>query len=236
MKPIRRILLKLSGEMLSKGHDCIDVAAISDMLSDIKEAYTRGIEIGIVIGGGNILRGGRCGFDQRIKRATADTMGMIATMINALALRDLLNDISVPAEILSARGVDGVLTSTSAHLATQYLASGKVVIFCAGTGNPFVTTDSTASLRAIEIEADAIFKATTVDGIYDKDPKQYDDAKRFSLLNYEEVLKKELGVMDLTAFIQCRDFNMPICVFSMEKPGALLRILDGEAEGTWVGR
>ncbi|RUS69157.1 hypothetical protein EGW08_023085 [Elysia chlorotica] len=161
-------------------------------------------------------------------------MGMIATMINALALRDVLLSEGVSVDTFSSRGVDGVLKVASAHEFNQSLAAGNVVIFAGGTGNPFVTTDSTASLRAIEIGADALLKATTVDGVYDKDPNKYADAKRFEKVSFAEVVSKELSVMDLGAFTQCRDFGIPIYVFDMQQPNALIDAVTESKYGTWV--
>ena len=231
---VKRVLIKLSGESLSTDGNGIQVEAISDIIKDIKQVLALGVQIAIVIGGGNILRGGRTDFKQSIKRATADQMGMLATMINALALTDILNANGLKAQALSSRGIDGVLQTSNAKDASKFLCAGEIVVFAGGTGNPFVTTDTTASLRAAEIEADAILKATTVDGVYDKDPNKYKDAKKYHELTFDEALKKELAVMDLSAFLQCREFNIPICVFNMENKGAVLRVVQGESEGTWV--
>ncbi|AJC48554.1 UMP kinase [Allofrancisella guangzhouensis] len=231
----KRVLLKLSGEFLSTDHGFgISVQAAQSILDQIKILTQAGVELAIVIGGGNILRGGRANFDDKIKRATADSMGMIATMINALALRDMLISEGLDVDVFSAKGVDGLLKVASAHEYNQALEAGKIVIFAGGTGNPFVTTDSSASLRAIEIDADALLKATTVDGIYDKDPGRYKDAKRFESISFEEVVRRELCVMDLGAFTQCRDFNVPIYVFDLCQPQALLDAITDSKYGTWV--
>lgn len=232
---LRRVLLKLSGEFLSADHGFgINVESAQSLISQIKLLRESNIEIAIVIGGGNILRGGRADFGDKIRRATADSMGMIATMINALALRDMLLSEGVSVDTFSSRGVDGVLKVASAHEFNQSLAAGNVVIFAGGTGNPFVTTDSTASLRAIEIGADALLKATTVDGVYDKDPNKHADAKRFKKVSFAEVVSQELSVMDLGAFTQCRDFGVPIYVFDMQQPNALIDAVTESNYGTWV--
>lgn len=235
MEPrFKRILIKLSGESLSNTGRGINVEAIQPIIQDIKTLIKNDVQVGIVIGGGNILRGAQGDFKGQIERSTADTMGMLATMINALALRDLMKFHNINTTALSARYVDAVMQTANAPLANELLDNGNVVIFAGGTGNPFVTTDTTAALRACEIKADALLKLTTVDGVYDKDPNQYKDAKRYEALSFSEVLDKELKVMDLGAFVQCRDFNVPICVFNMNKSGALIRVVAGEDEGTWI--
>ena len=232
---LKRVLLKLSGESLSNDNGFgINVFNAQDIVKQIKEINSSGVELAIVIGGGNILRGGRANFGNSIKRATADSMGMIATIINALALRDMLISEGVNAEAFSARGIDSLIKTANSFEFNKSLSNGNVVIFSGGTGNPFVTTDSAASLRAVEIGADAILKATTVDGVYNKDPNKFLDAERFDKITFNEVLSKELSVMDLGAFMQCRDFNIPICVFDMQKENALIDVLDGSATGTWV--
>ncbi|WP_116963520.1 UMP kinase [Fastidiosibacter lacustris] len=230
----KRVLIKLSGESLSINGFGIQVEAVKEIIHDIKRAQVMGVQLAIVIGAGNILRGSKAQFGDQIERSTADTMGMLATMINALALSDILTSNGIDNEVLSSKGIDGVIQTSCPKLAKSYLNTGKVVIFAGGTGNPFVTTDSTASLRAAEIQADAILKITTVDGVYDKDPKEHDNAKKFDVLSFADVLRKELAVMDLGAFIQARDFNIPICVFNLNNSGALMRVLNNEQEGTWV--
>ncbi|AJI55019.1 UMP kinase [Francisella philomiragia] len=232
---LKRVLLKLSGESLSADQGFgINVESAAPIINQIKTLVSLGVELAIVVGGGNILRGGRVDFGDKIRRFTADSMGMIATMINALALRDMLISEDVDAEIFSAKGVDGLLRVASAHEFNRELAKGTVLIFAAGTGNPFVTTDTTASLRAVEIGADALLKATTVDGVYDKDPNKYSDAKRFAKVTFSEVVSKELNVMDLGAFTQCRDFGIPIYVFDLTQPNALVDAVVDSKHGTWV--
>lgn len=233
---LKRVLLKLSGESLASDHGFgVSVDSAKPILTQIKTLIEAGVELAIVVGGGNILRGGKASFGDKIKRATADSMGMIATMINALALRDMLISEGVDTEVFSAKGLDGLLKVASAHEFNQAMNAGKVVVFAGGTGNPFVTTDTTASLRAVEIGADALLKATTVDGVYDKDPNTHPDAKRFDKISFAEVVVRELSVMDLGAFTQCRDFNIPIYVFDMTQENALIDAISTSKYGTWVG-
>ncbi len=230
---MKRILLKVSGELLSSQASMMDDQLIDDFIRQVRQIKSQGIGVGIVIGGGNILRGGRSGSD-KLQRATADRMGMLATMMNALALNDLFQAKGVDALACSARAVDSMLPSVSSTLIQQAMANGQVIIFAGGTGNPFVTTDSAAALRSIEMSADALFKLTTVDGVYDKDPNQHADAQMYQRVTFTQVLEKQLNVMDYGAFVQCRDFNIPICVFNMKQPGALQQaVLQGD-RGTWV--
>lgn len=231
-----RILLKLSGEALSGGNgNGIDPKTVTRIANEIKEINLLGVQVGIVIGGGNIFRGttlSALGLD----RVTADQMGMLATVINALAMRDMLQAIDVPTRVMSAIPLSGLVDHYDRRKAINQLGMGRVVIFAAGTGNPLVTTDSAASLRGIEIKADVVLKATNVDGIYSNDPSKDPNAILYTALTYQQALEKELGVMDLAAFCQCRDYNMPLRVFNIEKQGALLRIVKGEQEGTSVTR
>ena len=213
----------------------IDIGCTQKIINNIKSALDQhSIEIGIVIGGGNILRGGRASFQNKISRNTADQMGMLATLINGLALRDMLIANDLKAITLSARSVEGVLDPIDVIKAKQYLSDGYIVIFSGGTGNPYVTTDSAASLRAVEIQADALLKATTVDGVYNVDPNKDPNAKKYHKISYSEVLKKELGVMDIAAFAQCRDFNIPICVFNMNVEDSISLVLSRHSQGTWI--
>ncbi len=234
-KPVyRRILLKLSGEaLMGQSEFGIEPNVIARMAEEIAEITRLGVQVGLVIGGGNLFRGQALS-EAGLGRITGDYMGMLATLMNALAMRDILEQANVPTRIMSAIPMSGVVDHYDGRKADHHLKEGRVIIFAAGTGNPLVTTDSAASLRSIEVNADILLKATNVDGIYDKDPAKYDDATRYHQLSYKEVLKKELGVMDLTAFCQCRDHNMPIRVFNVHKHGALLRIVFGEDEGTLV--
>jgi uridylate kinase len=201
---------------------------------EIGELVDLGVEVGLVIGGGNLFRGKQLAV-AGLERITGDQMGMLATVMNALALRDAFEKAGFIAHIMSAIPIHGIVEPYEQRLAITYLKQGKIVIFAGGTGNPLVTTDSAASLRAIEIKADILIKATGVDGIYAKDPKQDPMAERYQSLTYKEVLSQELQVMDLVAFTQCRDHGMRVCVFNLHKEGALLRVVKGENEGTIVG-
>ncbi len=230
----KRVLLKLSGEALM-GDDPygINRATIERTVADVAEVAKLGVEVAVVIGGGNIFRGVAPGA-QGMDRATADYMGMLATVMNALALADAMKHVGVTARVMSAIGIEQVVEPYVRPKALQYLEEGKVVIFAAGTGNPFFTTDSAACLRAIEIDADVVLKATKVDGVYTADPFKDPHAEKFDHLTYDEVLDRKLGVMDLTAICLCRDHKMPLRVFNMNKPGALLNIVHGGAEGTLI--
>ncbi|WP_340679590.1 UMP kinase [Paraglaciecola sp.] len=230
----RRILLKLSGEALmgEEGFG-IDPKVLERMAQEIKELVELDIQVGLVIGGGNLFRGeglAKAGMN----RVVGDHMGMLATVMNGLAMRDALHRASVNARLMSAIPLNGVCDDYNWAEAISLLKSGRVVIFSAGTGNPFFTTDSAACLRGIEIEADAVFKATKVDGVYDADPVKNPNAVMYKTLTYNEVLDKELKVMDLAAFTLARDHNMPIRVFNMNKPGCLKAVVLGENVGTLI--
>lgn len=230
----KRILLKLSGEALM-GDDQFGInrATIERMVSEIAEVTKVGVEVAIVIGGGNIFRGvagGSVGMD----RATADYMGMLATVMNALALADAMNKQGLTARVMSAIGIEQVVEPYVRPKALQYLEEGKVVVFAAGTGNPFFTTDTAAALRGAEIGAEVVLKATKVDGVYTADPMKDPEATRYTKLAFDEAIGRNLGIMDATAFALCRDQKLPIRVFSIVKPGALLRVVMGEDEGTLV--
>jgi len=232
--PYRRILLKLSGEaLMGDGDYGIDPGVISRVASEIGEIVNLGVEVGVVIGGGNIFRG--AGLAQSgIERVTGDHMGMLATVMNSLAMQDALERQSIPARVMSALSIHQVCEDYIRRRAMRHLEKGRVVIFAAGTGNPFFTTDSAASLRAIEIGADIMLKATKVDGVYSADPVKDPDAVFYSELSYDDVIAKKLAVMDATAIVMCRDQKMPLRVFNMNKTGALMRVVTGEAEGTLV--
>ena|SRR3990167_5719952 len=234
-KPIyERVLLKMSGEaLMGSGKSAIDPAVLDRIASEINEIRELGVEIAIVVGGGNFFRGAALS-EAGINRITGDYMGMLATMMNALALRDALERVGMDVRILSALPMSGVTDQFHRRKAMHHLSRGRVVIFAAGTGNPLVTTDSAASLRGIEIEADAVLKATNVDGVYSEDPSKNVDATFYHRLHYQEALSKELKIMDLAAFCQCRDYGMTLRVFNINKPGALLRVLTGKEEGTTV--
>ena len=230
----KRILLKLSGEALM-GQDAFGINrnTIDAIIAEVAQASALGVEMGVVIGGGNIFRGvapGAAGMD----RATADYMGMLATIMNALALQDAMRRAGINARVQSAINVEQVCEPYIRGKAIRYLEEGKIVIFAAGTGNPFFTTDTAAALRGTEIGAEMVLKATKVDGIYTADPNLDSTAKRYETVSFDEVIIKNLKVMDATAFALCRDQKLPITVFSIYKPGAMCRVLMGENEGTRV--
>jgi uridylate kinase len=230
----RRVLLKLSGEALGNGQSTgIEAARVSDMAEQIGEVRKLGIEVVIVIGGGNIFRG-VSGSEKGIERATADYMGMLATVINALALQDALDRRGVATRVQSAITMTQVAEPFIRRRAVRHLEKGRVVIFAAGTGNPYFSTDTAAALRANEIGAEVILKATKVDGIYDSDPKKNPKAQRFARITYLDALQKQLKVMDSTAFSLCMDNKMPIIVFDLFKPHNLKRVVLGEEVGTLV--
>jgi len=230
----RRVLLKVSGEALMGGEDYgIDPKVIGRLADEVIEAQQAGAEVGVVIGGGNIFRGAGLaagGMD----RVTGDQMGMLATVINALAMQDALEKRGARVRVMSAIKINDVCEDYIRRRAIRHLEKGRIGIFAAGTGNPFFTTDSGAALRAIEIGADLLLKATKVDGVYDADPKKFPDAKRYDRLTYDEVLGQGLEVMDTAAFALARDSDLPLRIFDMSQPGVLLRILRGENIGTLV--
>ncbi|HEX4854938.1 MULTISPECIES: UMP kinase [Arenimonas] len=230
----RRILLKLSGEALMGNVDYgIDPVVISDLAAEIVAVQRAGAEVGLVIGGGNIFRGAglaAAGMD----RVTGDHMGMLATVINALAMADALEKQGGFARVMSAIKINEVCEDYIRRRAIRHMEKGRIALFAAGTGNPFFTTDSAAALRASEIGADLLLKATKVDGIYDADPKKNPGAKKFDRLSYDEVIARNLQVMDTAAFALCRDNQVPLRIYDMMQPGALMRILRGEDLGTLV--
>lgn len=231
----RRVLLKLSGEALmgTKGFG-IDQEVVDDVASQVAEVRQLGVQLALVIGGGNIFRGlsaDASGMD----RSTADYMGMLATVINAMAFQDALERHGAPTRVMSAIVMSQIAEPYIRRRAERHLEKGRITIFAAGTGNPFFSTDTAASLRAMEIGADAILKATKVDGVYDKDPVIHEDAVKFESLNYLEVLKRDLKVMDSTAISMCRDNDMPILVFDLTERGNIMRAICGENIGTKVG-
>ncbi len=231
----KRILLKCSGEaLMGKAQFGIDPAVLDTIARDVAELIQMGVEVGLVIGGGNLFRG-KALSAAGLGRVTGDHMGMLATVMNALALRDALERIDLPARIMSAIPMMGVVDSYHRRKAITHLRNGQVVIFAAGTGNPFFTTDTAACLRAIEVGADIVLKATKVDGIYSSDPVKNPDAKRYEFLTYRDVLNQGLNVMDLTAICLCQEQHMPLQVFDMAAPNALKKIVLGEQVGTVVG-
>lgn len=229
-----RILLKLSGEALTgKENHGIDPETVREIVLQIKDIKELGTEIGIVIGGGNIYRGIRAE-KQGIDRVTGDYMGMLATLMNALVLEDALEKAGIPARVQSALLVEKIAEPHLKRKAIENLEEGKVVIFACGTGNPFFTTDTAAALRALEIEADVLLKATKVDGVYDKDPEVHSDAMFFSEISYIDVLNKGLKVMDATAISLCMDNNLPVIVTNIKKKGNMKKVVLGESVGTIV--
>jgi uridylate kinase len=230
----KRIMLKLSGEALM-GEDSygINRPTIERIVGEVAEVVRMGVQVGVVIGGGNIFRGvapGAAGMD----RATADYMGMLATVMNALALQDAMRRIGVASRVQTALAIEAVAEPYIRGKAIRYLEEGKVVIFGAGTGNPFFTTDTAAALRGMEVGAEIVLKATKVDGVYTDDPKTNPEAMRYQQLSFDEAIARNLKVMDATALALCRDQSMPLAVFSIFKPGALKRVVMGEDEGTKV--
>ncbi|KKY07743.1 UMP kinase [Xanthomonas phaseoli] len=230
----RRILLNLSGEaLMGDGDYGIDPKVINRLAHEVIEAQQAGAQVALVIGGGNIFRGAglaASGMD----RVTGDHMGMLATVINALAMQDALEKLGAKVRVMSAIKINDVCEDFIRRRAIRHLEKGRIAIFAAGTGNPFFTTDSGAALRAIEIGADLLLKATKVDGVYDKDPKKHTDAVRYDSLTYDQVILQGLEVMDTAAFALARDSDLPLRIFGMSEPGVLLRILHGEQIGTLV--
>ncbi len=233
--PYKRVLLKLSGEVLmGSGQFGIDPQTVQRMAEEIKAAKDRGLEICLVIGGGNIFRG-IAGAARGLDRTTGDYMGMLATIMNALAMQNALEKLGVETRVQSAIPMATVCEPYIRRRAARHLEKGRVVIFAAGTGNPFFTTDSGAALRAAEMNCEALFKGTSVDGVYDADPKQVPDAKRFDTVSYDQVLSDNLKVMDAAAVALCRENAIPIIVFNIREQGNLARVLDGEGRSTTVG-
>ena len=231
----KRILLKLSGEALM-GDDSygINHAVMEHVVSEIFEVVRCNVEVAIVIGGGNIFRGMTTSENNQIDRATADYMGMLATVMNALALQDAMKHKGLESRVQSALRIDQVVAPYIREKAIRYLEEGKVVIFAAGTGNPFFTTDTAAALRGLEMSVDIVLKGTKVDGIYSSDPKIFPDAKLYQSLSFDEAINKNLKVMDATALTLCRDQKLPLNVFSIFKTGALKRVVEGNNEGTLI--
>ena len=230
----RRVLLKLSGEaLMGEAGYGIDPKVVDELADQVKEIVEDGIELAVTVGGGNIFRG-MAGSAEGMERSQADYIGMLATCMNALALQDAFERKGIPTRVMSAIEMRQICEPYIRRKAVRHLEKGRVIIFAAGTGNPYFTTDTTAALRACEIGAEALLKATKVDGIYDKDPVKFPDAVRFDKLSYLEVLAKELHVMDTTATSLCMDNNLPILVFDMTVPGNIARVLRGEDVGTTV--
>lgn len=233
----KRIMLKLGGESLcGKGHVGIDPQSVGYLADEIQAVKAHGVEIAVVIGGGNIWRGNDP-YAQLIERATADYMGMLATVINALALQDALEKRGIYTRVQTAIEMRAVAEPYIRRRAIRHLEKGRIVIFAAGTGNPFFTTDTAAALRAKEIDADVLIKATKVDGVYDKDPMKYTDAKKFERMSYNDaILMEQVQVMDNTALSLCMDNHLPIIVFDLAQPRSIERVVLGEAIGTIISK
>ena len=230
----RRILLKLSGEaLMGDGDYGIDPAVIGRLAVEVRDLAGAGVQVALVIGGGNIFRGAGLA-EAGMDRVTGDHMGMLATVINSLAMQDALERLEVPTRVMSALKVNQVCEDYIRRRAVRHLEKGRVTIFAAGTGNPFFTTDSAASLRAVEIGADLLIKATKVDGVYSADPVSNPDAVLYNRLTYNQALRENLKVMDATAIVLCRDNRIPMRVMNINKPGALMRLMQGEAVGYLV--
>jgi uridylate kinase len=231
----RRVLLKLSGEALQGDGDFgIDAKVLNRLAADVLACTQLGVQVALVIGGGNLFRGASLAAEAGMDRVTGDNMGMLATVMNALAMQDALEKIGLKARVMSAIRINQVCEDYIRRRAVRHLEKGRVTIFAAGTGNPFFTTDSAASLRAIEIGADVLFKATKVDGVYAADPMKHPDAERYTRLSYDEVIARQLMVMDTTAVVLCRDHGMPLRIFDVNAPDALVKAVRGEDIGTLV--
>ncbi|WP_446811121.1 UMP kinase [Methylomonas sp. 2BW1-5-20] len=232
----QRILLKLSGEALaSERGGSIDPEIVQRLAQEVKDLCDAGIQVGLVIGGGNILRGGEKA-SEGLNRVTGDQMGMLATVINALAMQDALEYLGQPVRVMTALKINQVCEDYIRRRAVRHLEKGRVAIFAAGTGNPFFTTDTAASLRAIEIDADLMIKATKVKGVYSADPNKVADAEFYPRLTYDEAIDQRLNVMDTTALVLCRDNNLPMRVMNVFEPGAVMRLMRGEDIGSLIER
>ena len=228
----KRILLKISGEVLAGGKGMgIDYDTVLNICSAVKECVDMGVEVGLVVGGGNFWRGRSSG---DMDRTRADHIGMLATVMNSLALADALEHLKVPVRVQTAIAMQQIAEPYIRNRAVRHLEKGRVVIFGCGTGNPFFTTDTAAALRALEIDADIMFKATNVDGVYDKDPNKFEDAKKYDTLSFDEILSHDLRVMDGTAASLCRDNSIPILVFNLDDPQNIVKAINGENVGTVV--
>lgn len=232
----KRALIKLSGEALAGPLGFgLDPNVLAYIATEILAVHEAGTQIAVVVGGGNFFRGDAFSASGKIDRTVADQMGMLGTLMNALALQSALERAGVPTRVQSAITVSKVAEDFIVRRAVRHMEKGRIVIFAAGTGNPYFTTDTAAVLRALEIEADCLIKATKVDGVYDKDPKKHQDAVRYETLSFDDAIGKRLGVMDQTAFTMCHEHKLPLIVLDFNKPGSLRRAVRGEAEGTLVG-
>ncbi|MHB0913177.1 MAG: UMP kinase [Armatimonadota bacterium] len=232
----KRVLLKLSGEAFAGGKPFgIDIDTVKKLADDIREVHDTGVQVAVVIGGGNIIRGGEAS-KSGMDRATGDYMGMLSTVINALALQNALEHAGVMTRVMTAIEMAAVAEPFIRRRAIRHLEKGRAVILAGGTGNPYFSTDTAAVLRALEIQAEAVIKATNVDGVYDKDPRKFADAVKYERVGYMEAIQQGLGVMDLTAFTLCKENNLPIIVFNITAPGAIKQAALGEPVGTYIGR
>ncbi len=230
-----RVLLKISGEGFCKtGDKGVDGDDLELLAREVLAATKVGVQVAVVVGGGNIIRGAALAKEGRIQQASADYMGMLGTVINGIALKEMLETLGQPARVLSAINLTAVAEPFIRGRAIRHLEKGRVVIFAAGTGNPYFTTDTAAALRAVEIGADALLKATKVDGVYDKDPMKHKDAVRYDRLTYQEAIAKQLKVMDLSAFDMCREHGIPIVVFNLKTPGHIAEVVAGSNHGTVI--
>lgn len=235
-RTFKRALLKLSGEALAgEFRFGLDPKVLNYIAAEVAAVHQAGIEVAIVVGGGNFVRGETFSAEGGIDRAVADQMGMLGTLMNAIALQSALEAQDLPTRVQSAVQVSQIAESFIRRRAMRHLEKTRVVVFAAGTGNPYFTTDTAAVLRALEIEADVLVKATKVDGVYDKDPKKHADAVKYDTLTYTEAIDQRLGVMDQTAFTMCREHHLPLIVLDFNQPGSLLRAITGQVEGTLVG-
>jgi uridylate kinase len=234
MPQYERILLKLSGEVLAGEREAgIDIEKVRDLAAEVAEVARTGVQIGLVVGGGNIWRGVSSSA-REMDRVSADHMGMLATVINALALQDALEQAGIPTRVMSAIEMHEVCEPYIRRRAIRHLEKGRIVIFAAGTSNPYFSTDTAATLRALEMKAQVVLKATRVDGVYDKDPEKFADAVRYEHVSYRDALNQNLKVMDATAFAMCSDNQLPIVVFNLNVRGNIMRVVQGEAVGTLV--
>ena len=234
-KPYKRVLIKLSGEVLAGGQGFgLDQPTLKYVAEQICEVHNAGVQVAIVVGGGNFIRGDAFSSDGHIDRSVADQMGMLGTVMNSLALQSAIERAGVPTRVQSAVSIAQVAENFIRRRAIRHLEKGRVVVLAAGTGNPYFTTDTAAALRGLEIEAECLIKATKVDGVYNKDPKKHSDAIRYETISFDEVISKKLGVMDQTAFTMCQENNLQIIVLDLNQPGAMSKAARGEAVGTLV--
>lgn len=235
-RPFKRVLVKLSGEALAGGVGAgLDAETLAYIAGEIAAVHQQGVEVAVVVGGGNFIRGDVFSAEGGIDRTVADQMGMLGTLMNALALQSAIEKAGVPTRVQSAIEVSQVAENFIRRRAMRHMEKGRIVVFAAGTGNPYFTTDTAAVLRALETESCCLVKATKVDGIYDKDPKQHADAVRYDTLEFSEAIQRRLAVMDQTAFTMCRENKLPIIVLDFNTPGSMVRAVQGEAVGTLVG-